>query len=117
MNMRGIPLHFQTLDPEVARKAIEGIPDVLSPEHVSAEALYRQHTICPNGCGPTMEKSFGGTQFAFSDDNWSIPRCLMKCHKCGCTINPFDGMLVERGNPNIARYGDVPIINPSDDSR
>ncbi len=117
MGSNGIPLHFHTLDPEIARKAIEGISDVLSPESVAAEALYRQHKMCPNGCGPTMEKAFGGTQFAFSDPNWNIPRCIMKCHKCGCSINPFDGMLVERGDPNIARYGDVPILNPNDDSR
>jgi hypothetical protein len=116
MANRGIPLTFQTLDPEVARKAIEGIPDVLSPENEKAEALYRQHKMCPNGCGPTMEKSFGGTEFAFSDPNWLIPRSIMKCYKCGCSINPFDGMLVERGNPDIARYGDVPLINPSDGS-
>lgn len=116
MSARGIPLHFQTLDPDVARKAIEGVPDVLSGESIKAEALYRQHKNCPNGCGPTMEKSFGGTAFAFSDPDWSIPRCLMKCYKCACTINPFDGMLVERGDPNVARYGDVPIINPSGDS-
>jgi hypothetical protein len=117
MSQRGIPLHFQPLDPEVARKAIEGIPDVLTSETTKAEALYRQHKMCPNGCGPTMEKSFGGTQFAFSDPNWSIPRCLMTCYKCGHSINPFDGMTVSRGDSNIARYGDIPIINPSGDSR
>lgn len=117
MANRGIPLTFQTMDPEVARKAIEGIPDILTPENEKAEALYRQHRLCPNGCGPTMEKAFGGAAFAFSDENWLIPRCIMKCYKCGCSINPFDGMLVERGDTNVARYGDVPIINPSDDSR
>lgn len=115
--MSGIPLKFQTLDPEVARKAIEGIPDVLSPESAQAAAIYRAHLHCPNGCGPTMEKSFGGTSFAFSDDRWHIPRCLMRCHVCGCTINPFDGMRVELGDANKAIYGDVPIINPNGDSR
>lgn len=114
---KGIPLSFQLLDPEVARKAVEGVPDVLAGEHTKAEALYRQHTNCPNGCGPTMEKSFGGAAFAFSDPGWLIPRCLMKCHACGCTINPFDGMLVEQGNKDVAKIGHIPIINPNDDSR
>lgn len=114
---KGIPLGFQQLDPEVARLAVEGVPNMLTGEHTKAEALYRQHTHCANGCGPTMEKHFGGTSFAFSDDNWLIPRCLMKCHACGFTMNPFDGMVVERGDPNKAAHGDIPILNPNDDSR
>lgn len=113
----GIPLNFQLLDPEVARKAVEGHADVLSGEHKKAEALYRQHKNCPNGCGPTMEKSFGGTAFAFSDPNWLIPRCLMKCHACGHEMNPFDGMTVESGNKDVAEIGHIPIINPNGDSR
>ena len=117
MNDNGIPAGFVTMRAEDARRAVEGVQDVLAGEHTKAEALYRQHTKCPNGCGHTMEKSFGGTEFAFSDPNWHIPRCLMKCYACGCTINPFDGMLVEIGDKNTAKYGDVPLINPSDDSR
>jgi hypothetical protein len=105
------------MDPELARRAVEGIPDLLSGEYTKAEALYRQHKDCRNGCGPTMEKSFGGTAFAFADEGWHIPRCLMKCYACGLTINPFDGMLVAVGDKNKARYGDVPLINPNDDSR
>lgn len=110
MQPKGIPLGFQTLDPKKAREAIEGIDDVLSGENTKAEALYRQHTHCPNGCGPTMEKHYGGATFAFSDPNWLVPRCLMKCHACGCVRNPFDGMIVEVGNPNKAVYGNVPLV-------
>lgn len=113
----GIPLHFQLLDPETARKAVEGVPDVLSGQSKMAEAIYRQHLDCPNGCGPTMEKHFGGVSFAFSDGDWLIPRCLMKCHACGHTKNPFDGMTVERGNKDVAKFGHIPILNPNDDSR
>lgn len=111
----GIPLHFKLLDPEVARKAVEGHEDVLAAEHKQAEALYRQHDHCPNGCGQTMEKSHGGVSFAFSDRRWLIPRCLMKCHACGCTINPFDGMLVEQGNKDVAKIGHIPILKTTDD--
>lgn len=113
----GIPIHFHLLDPEVARKAVEGHEDVLSGDHKKAEALYRQHSHCPNGCGPTMEKSHGGVSFAFSNSDWLIPRCLMKCHACDCTINPFDGMLVEPGNKDVAKVGHIPILNPNADSR
>lgn len=111
----GIPLHFQLLDPAVTQKALEGHEDVLAGEHTKAEALYRQHTHCLNGCGPTMEKSHGGVSFAFSDSNWLIPRCLMKCHACGLTLNPFDGMLVERGNADVAKIGHIPILKTTDD--
>jgi len=113
MAQQGIPLGFQTLDPKIARRAVDGIPDVLTGESIKAEAIYRQHKHCPNGCGPTMEKSFGGTTFAFSDENWLIPRCLMKCYACDCTINPFDGMIVSVGDKNKAKYGNVPIIDPT----
>lgn len=110
MTENGIPLTFQLLDPEVARKAIEGIPDALTGENVKAEALYRAHRMCKNGCGPTMEKHPGGPAFAFADPDWLIPRCLLKCHACGFVLNPFDGMVVELGDRNKAVHGDVPII-------
>lgn len=115
MAENGIPLSFQTLDPEVAQRAIEGIPDVLGGEHAKAEALYRAHSMCKNGCGPTMEKCHGGVAFAFADPSWLIPRCLMKCHVCGFTMNPFDGMIVEMGDRNKARHGDIPILRVEPD--
>lgn len=113
MHQTGIPLNFIELDPDDVRKALEGQEDVLTGEHTKAEALYRQHTLCPNGCGPTMEKTAAHPNFAFADSGWLIPRCLMKCYVCDCTLNPFDGMLVERGDRNKARYGTVPLIDPS----
>lgn len=105
-----IPAWFKTLPVEEVRKALEGSEDVLASEHKKAEALYAQHTNCPNGCGSTMEKHHGGVKFAFSDGNWLIPRCLMKCHACGCVRNPFDGMVVEVGDTSKAKYGDVPLV-------
>lgn len=108
----GIPPHFLELDPADVRKALEGHEDVLAPEQRKADALYRQHRYCPQGCGPTLERSWGGTEFAFSDPSWHGPRCLMRCYNCGCTINPFDGMVVEVGDTDKARYGEIPIIRP-----
>jgi hypothetical protein len=110
MPKNGIPANFKLMPSAQLKAAVEGIPDLLSAQHYKAEALYRQHNACPNGCGPTMEKSFGGTAFAFSDDEWQIPRCIMKCHICGCSRNPFDGMIVELGDPNKAVVGNIPII-------
>lgn len=106
---KGIPTHFIQLDPEVAQKAIEGYDCSLSAEQVQAEALYRQHVRCPRGCGNTMQKHAGSVAFAFSDPNWNIPRCLMRCHHCGCTVNPFDGMIVDLGKPDEANAGGLLI--------
>jgi hypothetical protein len=114
MEQRGIPLHFVQLAPEIVREALAGQDDVLAGENTKAEALYRQHTKCQNGCGETMEKSFSTVAFAFSDPNWHIPRCVMKCYACQFTLNPFDGMVVNKGDSNKAKYGDVPLINPND---
>ncbi len=106
----GIPAHFITISPEVAQKAIEGVPDLLAGEQRKATSVYSQHRHCKNGCGPTMEQCYGGSSFAFSDADWLIPRALLRCHACGFTMNPFDGMIVNTGDPNIAKYGDIPII-------
>lgn len=69
----------------------------LDGENKKLEALYRQHKYCPEGCGPTMEKAPGpSVEWAFQGS--LIPRFLMKCHVCGCTINPHDGMVVRLGD-------------------
>lgn len=114
MAQPGIPLHFVQLAPEVVQKALEGHEDVLAGESLKAEAIYRQHTKCQNGCGQTMEKTFSTVAFAFSDPNWHIPRCVMQCYACGFTMNPFDGMVVAQGDANKARYGNTPLINLND---
>lgn len=110
MEQRGIPLHFVQLAPETVRKALEGHENVLDSENTKAEALYRQHTDCQNGCGRTLEKHYASVSFAFSDPNWHIPRCVMRCYACGFTLNPFDGMVVAKGDGNKAKYGDVPLL-------
>lgn len=108
----GIPANFVLLKASDVRNALEGHEDLLTGESKKAEAVYRQHTDCRNGCGRTMEKSFGGVKFAFNDPDWLIPRFLMRCYACGFTLNPFDGMVVAAGDTNKAKYGDVPLIEP-----
>jgi hypothetical protein len=109
--MKGIPAGLVELDPEIAKKAIEGHTDVLAAEDKAAEALYRQHRDCPRGCGPTMRKSAAPAAWAFQDSNWHIPRCLMECQHCGCTKDPFGGLIVELGDPDTANAG-APVIKP-----
>lgn len=111
MSDTGIPLHFVLLDQSVAEEALRGHEDILAGESKKAEALYRQHLDCRNGCGRTMEKSYGGGKFAFNDPGWLIPRCLLKCYACDFTINPFNGMTVAVGDTDKAKYGNIPLIN------
>ena len=110
MTNQGIPASFVQLAPEAVKAALEGQEDLLQGEALKAEALYRQHLDCQNGCGRTMEKSSGGTKFAFNDPDWRVPRCLMKCYACGFTLNPFNGLVVAAGDKNKSKYGDVPLI-------
>lgn len=110
MEQRGIPLHFVQLAPEIVLKALEGHDDVLASESKKAEAIYRQHIECRNGCGNTLEKNFASIHFAFNDPNWHIPRCIMRCYACGFTMNPFDGMVIATGDSDKAKYGDVPLL-------
>lgn len=97
------------LDPKIARFAIEGYGDELVGQQRKAESLYRQHLDCPRGCGKTMEKTAAPAAFAFGDPDWLIPRCLLRCHRCGCCYDPFGGLIVNLGDPGTANAG-VPII-------
>ena len=93
----GIPAGFIEMNPELREKALKKYESCLDGENKKLEALYRQHKYCPEGCGPTMEKTAGpNVEWAFQDS--LVPRSLMKCHICGCTINPHDGMVVRLGD-------------------
>jgi|SRR5690606_554576 len=109
MSRKGIPSNFIEMDPEDALKAVNGYDDVLAGETKKIEALYRQHTNCPRGCGPTMQKYPAPLGFIFNDPNWLVPRCLLRCSHCGCVYNPFDGMIVELGKPDEANAGGLLI--------
>jgi hypothetical protein len=94
---------FVELDPEVARKAIEGFENELDGELVSLAAFYRQFT-CPRCKGEVRrEIAAGGEQggHAFADKNFMTPRSLLRCLSpdCSCLFDPHSGMIVERGKP------------------
>lgn len=112
MASNGIPLHYTELDPEIAKRATEGYDDELTGEQKKLEALYRQHSECPRGCSGTMQKHAAHPNFAFGSKDWLVPRCLLKCSHCGCVLNPFDGMIVELGDPDTANAGGH-VVDPN----
>lgn len=87
---------FKELDPDVARKLLEGYDDVLSDEAAKFEVFYRQFT-CPTGCPDPLQKEFVRTH-AFADPDVLVPRALLRCPKCRLLLNPFNGLVVEAGN-------------------
>lgn len=91
---------FVELDPEVARKAIEGFENELDGELASLAAFYRQFT-CPRCKGEVRREFSTGPEggHAFADKNFMTARALLRCLACSCLFDPHSGMIVERGKP------------------
>jgi hypothetical protein len=101
---------FVTMDPELARKAIEGIENVLEPERLKFEAFYRQFKC--ERCGGEYHKEFS-RRHAFPEGGENlIARALLRCSAGRALFDPFSGMYVEMGNPAAVPPA-IPIIKPS----
>lgn len=100
---------FQELDPEVARKAIEGYEDELDSEARSLDRLYASFS-CPRGCGSLHREN--DTRHAFADPTVLVPRSLLRCKNCGFLIEPHTRMLLESGNAGKIPVESSPLILP-----
>lgn len=92
---------IRELNPELARKAIEGHEDVLAPAARVDEAFYRQFS-CP-GCGSSSlaKEYLGGPRgqgVTWTEDE-VLPNALLRCGECSALFNPKSGMIVEQGVP------------------
>jgi hypothetical protein len=85
-------MHFKELDPELARKAIEGYTNELAPEAASLEAFYRQFR-CPRCKGACQKETVPG--HVFSDPSTLVPRSCLRCTACTCLFDPHTGLVVE----------------------
>lgn len=100
------------MDPELARRAIEGFENELDGDAAKLEALYRQFK-CPRCDGP-WQKEFM-REHAFADPGHLVARAVLRCRICRCLFNPhvLDGkgvpMILELGNPAKA-LPDIPIL-------
>lgn len=97
------------LDPEVARKAIEGYEDVLTEEGQRLDALY-QSFRCPRGCGPLHREN--DSRHAFADPNVLVPRSLLRCKNCGFLIEPHSRTVIESGSAGKIPVESSPLILP-----
>src|SRR5262245_50452462 len=100
---------FQELDPEVARKAIEGFEDALTPEAEKLDALYRSFS-CPRGCGSLQRQN--DPAHAFADPDTLVPRSLLHCGNCGFTIEPHTRVVLESGSAGKIPVESSPILQP-----
>lgn len=100
---------YKELDPEVARAAIEGFEDVLTPQ---AEKLNQFHATftCPRGCGPLQRET--DPRHAFADPNTLVPRSLLRCHNCGFLLEPHTNVVIESGSAGKIPVETSPIIQP-----
>lgn len=97
------------LDPEVARKAIEGYEDVLTDEGQRLDELYSSFS-CPRGCG-RLNREMNG-KHAFADPNVLVPRSLLRCNNCGFTIEPHTRVVLESGSAGKIEVESSPILQP-----
>jgi hypothetical protein len=100
---------FKELDPEVARKAVEGYVDELDSEARSLDQLYASFK-CPRGCGALHREN--DTRHAFGDPNILVPRSLLRCRNCGYLIEPHTRMVLESGNAGKIPVESSPLILP-----
>jgi hypothetical protein len=101
-------MHFIPMDPELARKAIEGYQDELTAEAEKLDAFYRQF-VCPN-CGGKCRREIS-VSHAFADEDTIVPRSILRCVQCSCLFDPHSGLILERGG-HITMHCDFP--NPSE---
>lgn len=89
----------QELNPTLARVAIQGYQDEISPAQRTDDAFYRQF-ICPS-CGCNMSKEFLGGASG-QGTTWMngspTPRAMLRCTNCNLLMNPHTGMIIEAGH-------------------
>jgi hypothetical protein len=88
-------MNFIELDPEIARKAIEGYVDELEPQKKALDAFYRQFAckICGGKCRKEHVRGH-----VFSDNDTLVPRSCLRCIVCDCLFDPHTGILLEKNH-------------------
>jgi hypothetical protein len=93
-------MRFIEMDPELARKAVEGYTDELTPQLKAQDAFYRQFRC--KMCGGACQKEHVRGH-VFSDPDILVPRSCLRCIDCRCLFDPHSGLLLERGNASLPR--------------
>lgn len=97
---------FKEMDPELARLAIEGFPDELTPELREQDKFYRQFS-CPR-CKCALSKEFD-PRTAFSGDSLNA-KPVLRCSSCSYRIEPHTGLIVTFGDASKTPVEFLPLI-------
>lgn len=84
------------MDPDLARKILEGYEDELSGERKKLEAFYR-HCRCPR-CQGACQKEASPPNHAFGGDSL-VARSVLRCTRCRCLFDPHSDLVLDRGEP------------------
>lgn len=89
---------IRELNPELARKAIEGYADALAPAVRVQEAFYRQFVCISCGSSNLTKEYIGGP--AGRGTTWTgdvLPNAMLRCTQCRLLFNPHTRMVIEVG--------------------
>lgn len=102
---------FKEMDPEVARRLVEGYQDELTPEAKAQDAFYRQFR-CPR-CQCSLEKRFDA-RTAFDSESL-VAKALLQCPNCSYMVEPHTNLVIDSGNPAKVPLTAIPILGKKDD--
>jgi ssDNA-binding Zn-finger/Zn-ribbon topoisomerase 1 len=97
---------YKEMDPELARRLIEGYQDELTPELKAQDAFYRKFR-CPR-CKGALKKEVDA-RTAFTGDGL-IPKALLRCPNCRYLIDPHTNLVVEFGDASKIPFEAIPTI-------
>lgn len=101
---------YKEMDPEVARRLIEGYEDELTPAMNAQDAFYKKFR-CPR-CKCGLQKEID-IRTAFTGDGL-IPKSLLRCANCRYLIDPHTNLVVEFGDASKIPIEAVPTIGGDD---
>jgi hypothetical protein len=104
-------MRLKFLDPEIARKLMEGHEDVVTPAAKASERFYAAQSCIR--CGGSCRK-VGDVRTMFQQGE-IMPQYRLECLACGCEFNPHSGMIVKMGNLGEALEPAVPLLDGPDD--
>lgn len=97
---------LEFMNPEVAKKLLEGQRDVMTPLSEDREKFYASQT-CPR-CGGNCRK-LGNYHTMYTGDD-ALPKFYLQCLACGEEFDPHTGIILKTGNVGRAFVPAYPIV-------
>jgi RNase P subunit RPR2 len=97
---------FKELDPEVARRAVEGHEDILTPARERNSELYESFT-CPR-CKCSLTEEYDA-RTAFTHGS-IVPKAVLVCGNCTYRIDPHTNVVINFGDASKVPVESIPIV-------